>query len=142
MKSIYLLLLVAQSLWAQNPVQWSAQARQTDTHTYDVVVSATIVENWKLYSTDLPEGGPLPTVFKWQNATPLGNIQGTTPKTGFDPIFDIELSYFIKKAMLVQTVHTEEKEINLLIEYQTCDDAVCIFREENLVIPNMLNAKM
>ncbi len=136
MKSIYLLLLVAQSLWAQNPVQWSAQARQTDTHTYDVVVSATIVENWKLYSTDLPEGGPLPTVFKWQNATPLGDIQGTTPKTGFDPIFDIELSYFIKKAMLVQTVQTEEKEINLLIEYQTCDDAVCIFREEYLVIPN------
>ena len=135
MKPIYLLLLVAQSLWAQNTVQWSAQARQTDTQTFDVVLSATIAENWKLYSTDLPEGGPLPTVFKWENASPVGVIQGTTPKTGFDPIFQMELSYFTEGAMLVQAVETSADEIQLTIEYQACDDAICIFREENLVIP-------
>ncbi|MGB0273626.1 MAG: cytochrome c biogenesis protein CcdA [Flavobacteriaceae bacterium] len=135
MKPIYLLLLVAQSLWAQNTVQWSAQARQTDTQTFDVVLSATIAENWKLYSTDLPEGGPLPTVFKWENASPVGVIQGTTPKTGFDPIFQMELSYFTEGAMLVQAVETSADEIQLIIEYQACDDAICIFREENLVIP-------
>ena len=135
MKPIYIFLLVAQCLWAQNPVRWSAQARQTDTHAYDVVLSATIAENWKLYSTDLPEGGPLPTVFKWENAKPVGAIQGTTPKTGFDPIFDMELSYFTVSAMLVQAVETSADEIQLTIEYQTCDDAICIFIEENLVLP-------
>ena len=135
MKPIYLLLLVAQSLWAQNTVQWSAQARQTDTQTFDVVLSATIAENWKLYSPYLPEGGPLPTVFKWENASPVGVIQGTTPKTGFDPIFQMELSYFTEGAMLVQAVETSADEIQLTIEYQACDDAICIFREENLVIP-------
>ena len=135
MKPLYLFLLVAQCLWAQNSVQWSAQARQTDTNTYDVVLSATIAENWKLYSTDLPEGGPLPTLLKWENATAVGELQGTTPKSGFDPIFEMELSYFTNKATLVQAVQTEQKEINLTIEYQACDDAVCIFREENLVIP-------
>ncbi len=135
MKPIYLLLLVAQSLWSQNTVQWSAQARQTDSHTYDVVLSATIAENWKLYGTDLPEGGPLPTVLKWENASPVGAIQGTTPKTGFDPIFQMELSYFTEGAMLVQAVETSADEIQLTIEYQACDDAICIFREENLVIP-------
>jgi len=135
MKPIYLLLLVAQSLWAQNTVQWSAQARQTDSQTYDVVLSATIAENWKLYGTDLPEGGPLPTVFKWENASPVGAIQGTTPKTGFDPIFQMELSYFTEGAMLVQAVETSADDIQLTIEYQACDDAICIFREENLVIP-------
>lgn len=135
MKPIYLLLLVAQSLWSQNTVQWSAQARQTDSQTYDVVLSATIAENWKLYGTDLPEGGPLPTVLKWENASPVGAIQGTTPKTGFDPIFQMELSYFTEGAMLVQAVETSADEIQLTIEYQACDDAICIFREENLVIP-------
>ncbi|MGB0357513.1 MAG: cytochrome c biogenesis protein CcdA [Flavobacteriaceae bacterium] len=135
MKPIYLLLLVAQSLWAQNTVQWSAQARQTDSQTYDVVLSATIAENWKLYGTDLPEGGPLPTVLKWENTSPVGAIQGTTPKTGFDPIFQMELSYFTEGAMLVQAVENSADDIQLTIEYQACDDAICIFREENLVIP-------
>ncbi|MGB0444173.1 MAG: protein-disulfide reductase DsbD domain-containing protein, partial [Flavobacteriaceae bacterium] len=135
MKPIYLLLLVAQSLWAQNTVQWSAQARQTDSQTYDVVLSATIAENWKLYGTDLPEGGPLPTVLKWENTSPVGAIQGTTPKTGFDPIFQMELSYFTEGAMLVQAVETSADDIQLTIEYQACDDAICIFREQNLVIP-------
>lgn len=135
MKPLYLFLLITQCLLAQNTVQWSAQARQSDTNSYDVVLSATIAENWKLYSTDLSEGGPLPTLLKWENATAIGELQGTTPKSGFDPIFEMELSYFTDKAMLVQAVHTEEKEISLIIEYQACDDAICIFREENLFIP-------
>ena len=135
MKPLYLFLLITQCLLAQNTVQWSAQARQSDTYTYDVVLSATIAENWKLYSTDLPEGGPLPTLLKWENATAVGELQGTTPKSGFDPIFEMELSYFTNKATLVQAVQTEQKEIRLTIEYQACDDAVCIFREESLVIP-------
>lgn len=135
MKRLYLILLITQSLCAQNTVQWSAQARQTNTDTYDVVLHATIADNWKLYSTELPQGGPLPTLFTWTNATPFGVIEGTTPKTGFDPIFDMELSYFTKSAMLVQAVQTTDTEINLTIEYQACDDSICIFREENLVIP-------
>ena len=126
MKPLYIFLLIAQCLWAQNTVQWSAQARQSDASTYDVVISATIAENWKLYSTDLPDGGPLPTLLKWEKATAISELQGTTPKTGFDPIFDMELSYFTDKVMLVQAVQTDEKEISLTIEYQACDDAVCI----------------
>jgi thiol:disulfide interchange protein len=135
MRTIYLLLLIGHSLLAQNHVQWSAQARQSDTNTYDVVLRATIADNWKLYATELPEGGPLPTTFVWDNATAFGAMQGSTPKKGYDPIFEMELSYFSKNATLVQAVETSANEIQLTIEYQACDDAVCIFREEHLVIP-------
>lgn len=135
MRRILLFLLFAQSLLAQNTVQWSAQARQTDTSTYDVVLSATITDNWKLYGTELPEGGPLPTIFVWENAEPIGTIQGDSPKSGFDPIFQIELSYYTESALLVQSVKTEAENINVTIEYQACDDSVCIFREELLIIP-------
>ena len=135
MRFLFLFLIVSQSIIAQNTVQWSAQAQQTDTNTYAVSLRATIEENWKLYSTELPEGGPLPTLIHWHNATPIGPLSGSTPKKGFDAIFEMELSYFTKKALLVQSVQTEEKEISLTIEYQACDDAVCIFREETLTIP-------
>lgn len=121
--------------WGQDPVQWSAQARQTDANTYDVILKASIEENWKLYDTSLPEGGPLPTVFKWNNATTLGTLQGSTPKIGFDPIFDMDLAYYLNEVVWVQSVQTDASEIDLVIEYQACDDALCIFREEPLLIP-------
>lgn len=135
MRNLFLLLFFVQLSWAQNPIQWSAQARQTDSQTYDVVLNATIKDNWKLYGTELPEGGPLPTVLHWKNASPQAAIQGTTPKQGFDPIFQMELSYFTNKVLLVQSVQTKDEQIELIIEYQACDDAVCIFREETIVIP-------
>lgn len=135
MRLLLFLLLVTQSLWGQETVQWSAQARQTDTNTYDVVLNVAIADNWKLYATQLPDGGPLPTALIWNNAVAVGNVEGTTPNKGFDPIFDMELSYYLGDAVLVQSVQTEEKEISLTIEYQACDDAVCIFRDETIVIP-------
>ena len=143
MRLFLITLLAVQSLWAQNPVTWSAQARQTDTNTYDVVLRATIQDNWKLYSTQLPEGGPLPTVFHWNNASPIGALAGTEPKTGFDAIFEMDLAYYIDEVVWVQAVETTASEIDLVIEYQACDDAVCIFRDEPLSIPtdgSLINA--
>ncbi len=143
MRILIITLLAVQALWAQNPVTWSAQARQTDTNTYDVVLRATIQDNWKLYSTQLPEGGPLPTVLHWNNASPTGALEGTEAKTGYDAIFEMDLSYFTKEAILVQAVQTAAKTIELVVEYQACDDAVCIFREEPLSIPidgSLINA--
>ena len=135
MRLLLFLFLFTQSLLGQETVQWSAQARQTDSNTFDVVFNVAIADNWKLYATSLPAGGPLPTKFLWKNASTLGAIKGTTPKKGFDAIFEMELSYYMGNAILIQSVQTEEKEISLTIEYQACDDSLCIFREKTLVIP-------
>ena len=144
MRHLLLFILVVQSLCAQvNPIQWSAQAKQTKENTYDVLLKATIQENWKLYDVSLPDGGPLPTILVWNNATPLGMLKGSTPKTGFDPIFEMDLSYHVNELSWVQSVQAEDETISLTIEYQACDDAVCIFRDETLIIPtngSLINA--
>ncbi len=124
-----------QTIFSQNQVQWSAQARQTDDSTYDVVINASIIDNWKLYSTDLSEGGPLPTVLKWKNSTQIEKLQTSLPKSGYDPIFLMELSYYENEATFIQKVKNNSKQIDLIIEYQACDDKLCIFREEVLSIP-------
>jgi thiol:disulfide interchange protein DsbD len=121
--------------WGQDPVKWSAQARQTDANTYDVILKANIQDNWKLYDVSLPDGGPLPTVLHWKNATTVDSLQGSKPKTGYDVIFEMDLAYYTQELMWVQSVTTEANTIELLIEYQACDDALCIFREEPLAIP-------
>jgi hypothetical protein len=67
----------------------------------------------------------------------VGALEGSEPKTGYDVIFEMDLAYYTKELMWVQSVTTEAATIELLIEYQACDDALCIFREEPLTIPQM-----
>ena len=140
MRHLLLFLLVVQSLCAQeNPIQWSAQAQQAEENTYDVILKASIQENWKLYDVNLPAGGPLPTLLIWNNATAIGALEGSTPKTGYDPIFEMELAYHLEELVWVQSVKTSDDNISITIEYQACDDAICIFRDETLIIPLSFN---
>ena len=123
---------------AQNPVTWTTQAKQIDSLTYDVVITATIEEKWHLYATEMPVDGPLPTEFTFQDTTPIGPLTHSELITGFDPIFEMELSYFDNKATFYQTIEVVDQsvqDITVDLIYQACDDKLCIFRDEQLLIP-------
>lgn len=131
-------LLFAGLALAQNPVTWTTQAKQIDSLTYDVVITATIEEKWHLYATEMPVDGPLPTEFTFQNTTPIGPLTHSELITGFDPIFEMELSYFDNKATFYQTIEVVDQsvqDITVDLIYQACDDKLCIFRDEQLLIP-------
>lgn len=134
---LFLNLLFTGLALAQNPVTWTTQASQTDSLTYDLVITATIEEKWHLYATEMPEDGPLPTEFTFQDTTLIGPLTHSELITGFDPIFEMELSYFDNKATFYQTVVvTDEtvRDITVDLIYQACDDKLCIFRDEQLLI--------
>ena len=136
-KPLILNLLFAISALAQNPVTWTTQAKQIDSLTYDVVITATIEEKWHLYATEMPDDGPLPTEFIFQDATPIGSLTHSELITGFDPIFEMELSYFDNKASFYQTIEVSDQsvqDIKVGLIYQACDDKLCIFRDEQLLI--------
>ena len=131
-------LLFASLSLAQNPVTWTTQAKQIDSLTYDLVITATIEEKWHLYATAMPEDGPLATEFTFQDTIPIGPLTHSELITGFDSIFEMELSYFDIKATFYQTVVVADEsvqniKVNLI--YQACDDKLCIFRDEQLFIP-------
>ena len=48
-------LLFASLALAQNPVTWTTQAKQIDSLTYNVVITATIEKKWHLYATEMPK---------------------------------------------------------------------------------------
>ena len=134
---LFLNLLFTGLPLAQNPVTWTTQASQTDSLTYDLVITATIEEKWHLYATEMPEDGPLPTEFTFQDTTPIGPLTHSELITGFDPIFEMELSYFDNKATFYQTVVVADEtvqDITVDLIYQACDDKLCIFRDEQLLI--------
>ena len=131
-------LLFASFALAQNPVTWTTQAKQIDSLTYDVVITAIIEEKWHLYATEMPEDGPLPTEFTFQDSTPIGPLTHSELITGYDPIFEMELSYFDIKANFYQTLVVADEsvqDIKVNLIYQACDDKLCIFRDEELLIP-------
>ncbi len=66
--------------------------------------------------------------FSWRGKTTSG-----TPKRAFDEIFQIDLPFFDNEAQFTQRftlLDPNAKQISGEINYQACDDRVCIFRTE------------
>ena len=142
LKSIYLFLLlsITQLLSAQNeeePVQWTTQLNRISETVVELEFNASIAEKWHLYSLEEFEEGPLPTEFVFVydslQLALAGPTTSGTPKVEFDQIFQIDLPFFDKEAVFKQQfklLDAAAKEISGEINYQACDDRVCIFRTE------------
>lgn len=130
------LFFVSLFSWAQpDPVKWSFELEAVGNAEYVLRFKASIVEKWHLYGQDLPEDGPLPTVFLFEGEgyNRLGPVTESEPITAFDPIFEMELQYFDGQATFEQRIKVTDPtrtQISGEIEYQACDDKLCIFRTE------------
>ncbi len=119
----------------EDPVSWKFSAKHLEGQKYQVVFEASVDMGWHLYSSDLPDGGPIPTTFIFVEndqlslvgkAEPLGK-----PKVEYDPIFEMELAYFDAYAQFIQVVELSDgvNGVNASgeIEYQVCYEDKCIF---------------
>ena len=127
--------------FSQDPVSFTTKVNTISKTQYELIISSKIDSNWRLYSQFLTEGGALPTEFIFKNISNdsyilIGNTIESESITKFDPIFNLDQTYFIDSNTFKQVI--EVKDLNLdkvfaTIAYQACDDAVCIFRESDLV---------
>jgi hypothetical protein len=104
----------------------------------EVVFSADIDKNWKLYSSDFKgDIGPLPTefVFDKNNAYQLvGDIRAVKPLKAVDPTWDKAYTYFTDKAEFRQTVKLARggSKVSGTIKGLLCssEDGLCVpFKE-------------
>ena len=133
--------MMAMAQTEEEPVKWTTSI---DRISKDVVVlqfDATIAEKWHLYSLEEFTDGPLPTeftfVFDSLKIQLDGKTTSGTPKTAFDEIFQIDLPFFDQAAQFRQQfklLDPNAKEISGEINYQACDDRVCIFRTEPFIV--------
>lgn len=120
------------------PVSWTANVARIDDTTYEVVYKATIEEKWHLYSQNLPEGGAQPTEFIYEN--PAVKAQGKAKEsksvTAYDPVFEMDQTYFDGSATFTHrlVVDAEVESSVAEINYQACDDEVCIFDNQRFII--------
>lgn len=130
-----------------DPVQWSISSKHADAKKYEVIITASIDQGWHLYTTKLPEGGPLPTNFtfnKPEGYKTVGSIKELSKSTTeHDEVFDLDLSFFEHEAKFSQLVELTGNEAvaNVSVEYQACYADKCIYLEKDLSVKVAASSK-
>lgn len=125
----------------EEPVVWNVEINRVSETIFDLEFEAEIKGIWHLYSLEEFEDGPLPTEFNYftdsLNIRLVGEMQQSSPKVEYDQIFEILLPYYEKNATFTQRFELLNESINQLsgeINYQACDDRLCIFRTEPFAV--------
>ena len=137
MKKIFvaiLLITLAASSSAQQKISWSFIAKKLAGNTYELHMTATPPTGWHIYSQITPDGGPIPTEFKFTNNA-LVTVPVTKPKevgklvTYFDKNFKVDVKYFEGKVDFVKTITVKGKiktNISGTVESMICNDRTCM----------------
>jgi thiol:disulfide interchange protein DsbD len=126
-----------------SPVKWSFSQRKISEKVIELSFNATIDQGWHLYGTDLPDGGPVSTSFKFSkdstNFVFDGVLTSTTkPIKQFDKIFNLQLSYYALEAHFVRNVKILSDKAFVIkgsVEYQSCNDETCTMDEQDFSFP-------
>ena len=131
------------------PVSWTYEVKKLNSLEYQISFNAEIIEGWKLYSQFSPEEGSVATSFKFLNNNNnyvADEIFNEEPYIiGYDNVFKMDLFYFEEKAIFNQSLKLNSKDINQVkveIDYSSCDDELCIFRNETFNIVLDKNKKI
>jgi thiol:disulfide interchange protein DsbD len=127
-----------------NPVKWTTQIEKKSEENYVLTFNGVIDTGWHLYSQFTAEGGSLPleVLFKNQkgNFELIGKTKESKTKTAYNDIFEVNETFFEKKAQLTQEIHVTNpklSKVEVSLNYQVCKEA-CINLEKNFtfVIPS------
>ncbi|WP_158847951.1 protein-disulfide reductase DsbD family protein [Algibacter sp. L1A34] len=136
MKKVILFLALISVLVGQaqvlDPVKWTTSVKKLSDTEYQLISKATIDSGWHLYSQDVPQDGPIPTTFTYDDSEGQFKIVGNTSEeeghTIDDPVFEMEIKFFEKSATFKQKVTVTEgvSTINAFVEFMVCDDSRCL----------------
>lgn len=116
----------------QDPVQFKAEWKNISDTEAQIVFTGIIDAGWHVYSTELPEGGPISATFNTDKMEGIELVGKLTPEgkviEAFDKIFEMQLRYFEGKATFVQKVKITAPTylIEGYLEYGSCNDENCL----------------
>jgi len=133
---LLLCCVLGMSAEIQKPVTWSYSNKQVSETEFDLVLTANIDNSWHLYSQFIGEGGPVPTSFKFKPSpdyTLVGKVsESPKPKKIFEKVFEMEVTFFEKKATFTQKVRLKvpASKIKGTLTFMVCDDSQCLPPED------------
>lgn len=129
----FVLISLASFSQLRSPVQWSFSSKKINATTYELHLTATMDDEWHIYSQFTPEGGPIPTSISL-NKNPLVTV-GAIKEVGkmeqhFEELFGVKVKQFSDHVDFVQTVSLKAAGVKTAIagsvEFMTCNDHECL----------------
>ena len=119
------------------PVTWKNSIESLGEARYRLHFEAQIATKWHLYSQYSNPEGAIPTEFKFTEEgvgyQRIGLVEESESVLEYDSVFEMELTFFNENAQFYQEIIITDSSlpfISVEIEYQACDDELCIFRTE------------
>ena len=130
---LFIISFFFQGFGQTNPLEWKFSIADKGNGEIELVADVTIEDNWHLYDTEIPDGGPYPTslsIDKVEGAVAIGKFKAKDSDliTGYDAIFEMNIGYYDNKAKFVQRFKVTDKAKFVLegdVRAQACDDAQC-----------------
>ena len=140
---IALIFSIHVSAQIHDPVKWQTSVEKLSDTQYKLISKASIEKGWHLYSQDVPENGPIPTSFIYDNSGGKIKIVGNTEEeeghTIDDPIFNMKIKFFENSTIFEQRIELSE-EVNIVngfVEFMVCDDSKCLPPKEVDLVFNL-----
>ena len=127
-----------------DPINWSTTVEKISDTEYDLVVNASIEENWHLYSQGVPEDGPIPTAFVFEITEDFELVGDTSEEEGHtidDPVFGMKIKFFENNAVFKQRIKLLEKKnikISGFVQLFKLDVLVMGWLSKNFVIQGVV----
>jgi len=133
---LLLCCVLGMSAEIQKPVTWSFSNKQVSDTEFDLILTASIDNNWHLYSQFIGVGGPVPTSFKFKPSPDYVLVgkasESPKPHKVFEKAFGMDVAFFEKKAVFTQKVKLKAvaAKISGSLEFMVCDDSQCLPPED------------
>jgi hypothetical protein len=130
-----LLFSIAQSASAQvqQPVKWTFSIEKQGRDEALLILTANIDEEWHIYSQHTPDGGPLPTVFMFDE-NPCYKLKGKVsepqPHVEYDSVFEVKVWTLAGNPSFTQKIKLESDACSITgrIEGQVCKEMCIMFQ--------------
>ena len=116
------------------PVQWKSNINESG----EIIFYATVERGWHLYDMDLPEGGPIPTSFEFeeiQGAELAGKVFTHSKITSeYSDLFQMTVRWFAENPTFIQKLIIKDRNqfsIKGVIHYMSCNDESCVPGKED-----------
>jgi thiol:disulfide interchange protein DsbD len=126
-------IITASNLSAQiyDPVTWDFSFEKTGEKQYEIIFTATIEEHSHIYSMDIPDGGPIPTSFRFDTVADF-TLEGkayevTKPVEMLDEAFGFKIKTFSDKAEFRQKITAVASSFTVkgAVNFMACNNATC-----------------
>ncbi len=125
-------VFVAATAQMQDPVHFKVSQKQVSPTEVEVVFTGKIDNGWHVYSTGLPQGGPVSAVVTTEKAVGAkadGKLKTQGKEiSNYDKLFSMNLRYFEHAVTFVQKYKVTGKtyDIKGYLEYGACNDENCM----------------